>query len=293
MRRRAFAATFGVVLVLFALSGAGQQEGALPACPGPALGAEKPGGAPSPETRFFAELQRLDGLLVREQVLQGCLLSERFLFEVETGEGPQRWEAPVGEVVGYLPGEGPRVLVRTDEGFELRAGRLASTLRVRLFLGEPVELVLDAEGVEFFLLRGVFQRLPLPVQARVLAGLIPAFQRLRTQAELITTRAAGVLSGRVLLDTFSVELEDGSTQRVLRTQLRRLRVRDGAARRVELLLRNGRTLVGVTEQEALPVRLLSVEPAVPWTELREVLFRNEALRFQGGGRVRFCPGQPC
>ena len=299
MRRRAVGAMFGmcgVILLLLALSGAGEPSGALPACPGPDLVAEKPGAPPSPETRFFQELQRLDGLLVRGQVLQGCLLNERFRFEVETGEGPQGWEAPAGDVVGYLParGDAPRVLVRTEAGFELRAGRLTSPLRVRLGLGEPVELALDPEGVTFFLLRGVYGELPLPLQARVLQGLIPAFQRLRTQAELIITQTAGVLAGEVLLEAFSVEREDGRAQRVPRAQLRRLRVQDGAARRVELVLRDGRTLVGVIEQRALPVRVLSVELRVPWTALQEVLFRDRTLRFRGGGgRVRFCPEEPC
>ena len=268
MRRRAVEATFGMcgaILLLLALSGAGEPSGALPACPGAAPTAEKPGAPPSPETRFFQELQRLDGLLVRGEILQGCLLNGRFRFEVETGRGRERWEAPAGEVLGYLPaqGEGPRVLVRAEAGFELRAGRLASSLRVRLRLGEPVERALDPGDVTLFLLRGVYGELPLPLQARVLQELIPAFQRLRTQAELIITQTAGVLAGEVLLEAFSVEREDGSTQRVLRTQLRRLRVQDGAARRVELLLRDGRTLVGVIEQEALPVRVLSVELRMP------------------------------
>jgi len=308
MRPRGFLTALGVVLLLIGLSGRGASEpqGALPTCPGPDLEAGKPGTYLSPETRFFAELQRLDGLLVRGQILQGCLLSERFAFEVETGRGPQRWEAPAGEVVGYLParGDAPRVLVHTSEGFELRAGRLAAPLRVRLFPGEPAELALDAEDVEFFLLRGVFAQLPLPLQARVLERLIPAFQELHRTQEFFVLREGGMLAGEVRAPLLLETAEGSGSGRMLlpASWIKRLRVLpDGAEAggeakggvKVRVELRDGRVVEGFL-REALSVRVLGLGLQVPAAALVEVLFRDEALRFRGGGgEVRFCPGEPC
>jgi hypothetical protein len=273
--------------------------GQLPSCPGPAL-PEKPGAELSIETRFFSELARLDGLLADGQIVQGCILTERFQFEIETGRGPQVWEAPAGEVLGLLPalGEAPQVLLATaDGGVELRAGRLRSPLMMRLMIGDGVGatgrsplLEIGPEGIEFFLLRGVYARLPLSAQGRIVSRVIPAFQQLRSGAELMVMRAGGVFSGAVLTEEFPLRVEGGAVRRLQRSQLRELIVQD--ERRVRVYLSGGTVLDGVLQLEAIVVRAFGREVQLALTEVRQVFFRDESLHF-GGGQVFFCPSEPC
>jgi hypothetical protein len=266
--------------------------GQLPSCPGPAL-PEKPGAELSIETRFFSELARLDGLLADGQIVQGCILTERFQFEIETGRGPQVWEAPAGEVLGLLPalGEAPRVLLATaDGGVELRAGRLRSSVTVRLLVGGSVQITLAPEDVEFFLLRGVYARLPLSAQGRIVSRVIPAFQQLRSGAELMVMRAGGVFSGAVLTEEFPLRVEGGAVRRLQRSQLRELIVQD--ERRVRVYLSGGTVLDGALQLEAIVVRAFGREVQLALTEVRQVFFRDESLHF-GSGPVFFCPSEPC
>lgn len=267
-----------------------------PSCPGPAL-PEKPGSELSLETQFLAELARLDGALADGQILQGCLTNERLQFEIETGRGPQVWEASVGQVVGYLPalGEEPRVLVLVDGEFELRAGRLVSPLGLRLAARESLEVTLEPERVEFFVLRGVYQRLPLTVQARLLSRAIVSFQQLRTQAELIATQVGGVFSGEVLTQDFSVQLRSGETRRFLRRELGQLTVLRVEAQGVyaQIYLRSGQSLEGLLKTERVRARAWGQELELRLREVRQIVFRDETLRFGGGGQVQFCPEEPC
>lgn len=266
-------------------------------CPGPAI-ASKPGSEPSPETRFFAELARLDGVLADGQILQGCILDERVRFEVETGRGgTHEWEAPLGEVVGYLPelGEEPRVLLWADGEFELRPGRLVSPLTLRSSFRGPLEVTIEPEHVELFILRGVYQKLPLIVQARLLSLVILSFQQLRTKAELIATRAGGVFSGEVLTQEFSVQLRSGETRRLHKGDLGQLTVL-----RVERLgvyahiyLRSGQLVEGLLRAETARVRFWKQEVELPLSEVHQVVFRNETLLFGGGELVQFCSQEPC
>ncbi len=245
-----------VLAVALALLPSAVTFGQLPSCPGPAL-PEKPGAELSPETRFFSELARLDGVLADGQILQGCLVSERLQFEIETGRGPQRWEAPVGEVVGYLPafGEEPRVLLFVNGEFELRAGQLVSPLAMRVLVQEPFELSIEPEQVESFVVRGVYHRLPLTVQARLLSRAIFSFQQVRTRAELIATQAGGVFSGEVLTQEFSVQLRSGEVRKFLKSELRQLTVLRSEGLHVQIYLSNGQSLEGVTRTEALRLRV--------------------------------------
>lgn len=287
--------TFVIALtVLFSLSALSQ----LPGCPGPAL-PEKPGAELSIETRFFAELVRLDGVLADGQILQGCLRNERLQFESETGRDPQRWEAFVGEVVGYLPalGEEPRVLLFTNGEFELRSGRLVSPLMLRLVVGGSLEITLEPERVEAFVVRGVYQRLPLTVQARLLGRAILSLQQLRTRAELIATQAGGVFSSEVLMQEFSIQLRSGETRRFSKSELRQLTVlrSDGQSVQVQIFLSNGQSIEGVVRLEALWVRVWGREFGLALREVKQIVFRDETLRFGGGGKLGlvFCAGEPC
>jgi hypothetical protein len=294
---RTIALIFVVVLVAFlSLS-------AETACPGPAL-PEKPGSELSPETRFFAELLRLDGVLAHSQVLQGCLVNERVQFEIVTGRGSQIWEAALGEVVGYLPalGEEPRVLLLTSGEFELRPGRLVSPLMLRLVVGatgpSPSVIEIAPAGVEFFLLRGVYARLPLTVQARLLSRAILSFQQLRTTAELLVMQTGGVFSAEVLTQEFPVQLRSGEARRLSKRELGQLTVlrAEGQGVYVQIYLHNGQFLEGLLRAEALRVRVWGQEFELALREVRQIVFRDETLRFGGGGRVvqvQFCPEEPC
>lgn len=267
-----------------------------PSCPGPAL-PEKPGSELSVETRFFADLARLDGVLADGQVLQGCLLNERLQFEIETGRGPQTWEVPIGEVVGYLPtlGDEPRVLLLVDGEFELRPGRLVSPLMLRLIVGTPLEISIEPERVELFVLRGVYQRLPLIVQARLLSRAIVSFQQLRTRAELIATQSAGVFSGEVLTREFSVQLRSGEMQRLRKSELGQLTVLrvEAQGAYAQIYLRSGQLVEGLLRTETLRVRMWEREFGLALRDVRQIVFRDETLRFGGGGRVQLCSQEPC
>jgi hypothetical protein len=267
---------------------------ALAHCPGPAL-QEKPGSEFSLETRFFAELSRLDGVLADGQILQGCLLNERLQFEIKTGQGPQTWEAPLGQVVGYLPalGDEPRVLLFVDGEFELTAGRLVSPLALRLMAGT---ISIRSEHVEFFVLREVYQRLPLTVQARLLTRAIVSFQQLRTRAELIATQAGGVFSGEVLTQDFSIQLRSGETRRFAKRELGQLTVLrvDGRGVYVQIYLRGGQREEGLLRAETLRVRVWGRELELALREVRQIVFPDETLHFAAGGvPVQFCPQEPC
>jgi hypothetical protein len=166
---------------------------------------------------------------------------------------------------------------------------------MRLLVQVPFEVSLEPERVEFFVVRGVYQKLPLTVQARLLSRAIFSFQQLRTRAELIATQAGGVFSGEVLTQDFSVQLRSEEVRKFLKSELRQLMVLRADVRGVlaQIYLRSGQSIEGLLIAEVLRVRVWEREVGLALREVRQIVFRDEGLRFGGGGRVWFCPQEPC
>jgi hypothetical protein len=190
------------------------------------------------------------------------------------------------------------VIMRSEGQIELRAGRLVTPLTVRLFLGELATIIMEPARVEFFLLRGVYERLPLPLMDRIAHEIIvPAFQQLRKNAELIATRGSGVVSGTVRTEEFPFRPDSGPLQRLARDQIRKLTVLavtpGGVRVRVEPTA--GPPVEGVLALERLAIRLFARDVQLPMMEISEIVFRDETLRYSGKGSARlvFCEDDPC
>nr|BAL59050.1 hypothetical protein HGMM_OP3C205 [Candidatus Acetothermum autotrophicum] len=109
------------------------------------------------------------------------------------------------------------------------------------------------------------------------------------------TEGSAKMADEFALSCFSVQLRSGETRRFLRRELGQLTVLRVEAQGVyaQIYLRSGQSLEGLLKTERVRARAWGQELELRLREVRQIVFRDETLRFGGGGQVQFCPEEPC